>query len=295
MHIALRRLAAGILRIAINILPDPDGQPRPLTAAQIARQKDPVRIKLNEASLDYAISPQELSHIFRPNSNAYQAAVASRSVEIRHLAGYGTSGNHQVVHGFGATKVIYGGQQLNLYINENLTGIFSGTGSVLSRIKNMMDHINNTVANIPKALVSAKSFKGLIVKAHDHEEPGSLCEMAIVAQTPVTNDDPRRVVFILRAEQMRGHKTTDNPVILRQIFKPVVDAAGQVTGTQRIDPSSPDSEREVLRFLIFSKLLMNQMLSNQPVDIAGNLRAVEALPLDKSAKLKDYLSFQPRA
>ncbi|QQG35670.1 MAG: hypothetical protein HYS17_09115 [Micavibrio aeruginosavorus] len=294
MHIALRRLAAGILRIAINVLPDPDGHPRPPTIAQLARRSDPVKIRLNERSLDYRISQQELAHIFRPRSNAYQVAVSSRAIEIRSLAGYNTSGNHQEVHGHGATKVVYGGKQLNLYINENLMGIFSGTGSVISRMKNAIDHVCNTIVNIPKALVSAKALKGLVVKAHDHEEPGSLCEIAIVAQTPVVSDDPRRVVFIIQAEQMRGHNT-DHPVILRQIFRPVVDGAGQVTGTQRIDPASPDAEREVLRFLIFSKLLMNQMLSSQPIDIAGNLKSVANLPLDKNAKIRDYLSFQPPA
>lgn len=294
MHIALRRLAAGILRIGINILPDPDGRPRPLTVAQLARKNSPIRITLNEKALDYRIPAQDLSRIFRLESSAYQAAVASRAVEIRSLAGYANAGNHQEVHGHGATNVIYGGKQLNIYVNEYLTGVFSGTGNLLSRLQNAMNHVYHTVANIPKALFHAKTLKGLMVKAHDHEDPGSLCEISIVAQTPVTSDDPRRVIFTIQAEQMRGHQT-NNPVILRRIFKPVVDSSGNVTGTTPIDPTTPDADIEVLRFLIFSKLVMNQMIANQPVDITGNLRASAGLPLHKGSKLKEYLTFQPPA
>lgn len=294
MHIALRRLIAGILRVGINILPETDGRPRPLTVAQLARKNNPIRITLNEKTLDYRISPQDLSHIFRLESNVYQAAVASRAIEIRSLAGYVAAGNHDDVHGYGATKVIYGGKDLNLYVNENLTGVFSGTGNILSRLQNAMNHIYHTVANIPKALLHAKSLQGLVTKAHDHEDPGSLCEMAIVAQTPVISDDPRRVIFTIQAEQMRGHKT-DSPVILRRIFKPVVDAQGTVTGTAPIDPAAPDADVEILRFLIFSKLVMNQILAKQPVDIAGNLKAVTGLTLDNKSRLKEYLTFQPPA
>ena len=294
MHIALRRLIAGALRIATNVLPEPDGRPRPPTEAQLARKKNPVRIRMNEKTLDYKISQQDLSHIFRLQSSAYDVAVAGRSVEIRNLAGYATTGVHQDVHGFGATKVIYADKQLNMYVNENLTGVFSGTGNILARLQNMMNHVSHTISNIPKALLHAKTLKGLVAKAHDHEAPGSLCEMAIVAQKPIVCDDPKRVVFTIQAEQMRD-QNVDSPVILRKIFKPVVDADGKVTGTAEINPRSPDADIETLRFLIFSKLVMNQMISKQHIDIAGNLNAVAALPLDKTSKLKDYLSFQPPA
>lgn len=293
MHAALRRLAIGILTIANRILPDPDGKPRPLTEAEIARQKNPaLQINFSGKPLHYKISQQDLSRIFRIESNAYEAAVAQKSIEIRELAGYPSTGVHQDVHGFGATQVMYADKKLNVYVNRNQSGPLSGTGDFLSRLNNMMNHIYNTVANIPKALTNAKTLKALIVKAHDHETPGALCEVAIVAQKPVGSDDPKRVIFIIQAEHMTD-KDQNSPVILRNIFKPMVDSDGKVTGMARIDPKAAHADQEILRFMIFAKLVMDQMISKQPIDIAGNLKATQDLPLDKSSKLKDYMGFQP--
>ncbi len=286
-----RRIAIAVLQFANRILPDPD---LPRVARTKADSGFPAIFKRREPTLDYHITQQELSHIFRIESDAYQAAIASRSVEIRQLAGYEYTGTHQEVHGFGATQVIYNNKQLSIFVNRNKSGAFSGTGGVVSRFNNMMNHVYNTVSNLPKAIMHARKFEGIVTKAHDHEAPGALCEIAIVAQKPTLSDDPRRVVFTIQAEHMMDDRK-ESPVILRNIFKPVVDDQGQVTDMVRIDPRDPNARAEVLRFLIFAKLVMNQAIARQAIDIAKNYQAVADLPLDNNAKLKDYIAFQPPA
>ncbi len=284
-----RRIAIAILQFVNRILPDPD-LPRP--ARTQSNFSFPPIFKRREPTLDYHITQQELSHIFRIESEAYEAAIASRSVEIRQLAGYDYTGLHQEVHGFGATQVLYNSKRLSIFVNRNKSGAFSGTGGIISRFNNMMNHAYNTVSNLPKAILNARTLESLVKKAHDHEAPGALCEIAIVAQKPLLSDDPRRVVFTIQAEHMMDERK-ESPVILRNIFKPVVDSQGRVTDMVRIDPRNPHARTEVLRFLIFAKLVMNQAISRQVIDIARNYQAVADLPLDNNAKLKDYLSFQP--
>lgn len=291
MKQVLRRAAIAVLLFANRIIPDPD---TPRAARPQARSDFSPLFKRREPTLDYAITQQELSHIFRIESDAYQAAVGSRSVEIRELAGYAYTGTHQEVHGFGATQVLYNDKQLNIFVNRNKSGVFSGTGNLLSRFNNMMSHVYNTVSNLPKALLHARKFEGLVSKAHDHEAPGALCEIAIVAQKPTLSDDPRRVIFTIQAEHMLD-RDKESPVILRNIFKPVVQADGSVSGMERIDPRDPQAQAEVLRFLIFAKLVMNQALSKQIIDIAGNYKVTADLPLDNNSRLRDYIAFQPPA
>jgi hypothetical protein len=142
--------------------------------------------------------------------------------------------------------------------------------------------------------MNARDFSGLVKKAHDHQAPGDLCEVAIVGQTPVLNADPYQVAFIIQAEHMMDAAKA-SPVILRNVFKPVVDAQGRITGTEKIDPRNPDAQAEVIRLLIFTRLLLNQALNKQDIDIAKNLQAVADLPLTNNSRLKDYLTYQPPA
>ena len=103
--------------------------------------------------------------------------------------------------------------------------------------------------------------------------------------------DRKQVIFVLRADF--NDSETDRHVVLRDIFRPVANAEGQITGTTRINPKSKTANIEALRALILFKVIADQTAENKVADVAEAIRAVDALPLTDKSTLKDYLMFRP--
>ena len=296
MHVAVHRLLAGLLKAANNILPDPNGKPRPLTEAQKAIRRDSAVPHITrEKPLTYTIPLLDLSRIFHLNSeNTYQEDVGSKGLEVRNLAGYPcTGGSHESVHGYGDTDTLYAKDNIVIYVNKKMSGTFSGSGGLGSKIRNTFSSLKSTLRNIPTALMHSRTAKELILQAKDHEPVGKLCEFAIASRTSVLHPQKKEPIFGIRAEAMTGGQNDNPPVILRHIFMPLVDPDGTITGTRHIDAKTPNADIEALRAVIFCKLVMDQATSGHPVTLRKNLDAVESLLLDGNSKLKEYLTWSP--
>lgn len=279
----VHHILATALTTAIKVLPEPGERPSWRQAWRALRGRS--------ATLDYKISQQELSHIFRLSSSAYIGNQNEHSVKIREMAGHSYTGPHQEVSGFGQTQVLHA-DQFSIYINKNESGVFSSTGGVWEHARNVLTHIQHTTRNLPRAFMNLKKLQALVVAAHDYKSPGSLCQMSIVAHTHVFSQPPLTAIFIIQAEYMTDHQN-DAPVVIRHIIRPILDDKGRVKHEVRIKPDNPEAAQEVLRFLIFAKLVINQAITKQPIDIERYLHDVSGLGLEASSRLKDYLGFQP--
>lgn len=205
--------------------------------------------------LDYTVSKAQLSRIFHMNDNIYEDEPQDKGIEIRELAGYGVDSVLGYEHGYGNTRILRNGEHINLYINDQKRG----TG-----------------------------FKWLNTALNRH--PKRQCEQAFVARTSILAENPKQVIFTMQARYIQSDDH-DN-VTLREIFMPVVNGNGKLTGLERIDPKDPDADIQTLRALIFFKIFTDRMVERQPADIAACLNAVNALPLDKTSTLRDYLMFR---
>lgn len=261
----LRQMAASLLHTASKALPDP----------------------ATRTGLDYSLKKTELARIFRLHSTIYEQDDHSRGLEVRTLAGHPPGGNHDTIHGFGDTYVLRGGKQLNLYVNQRHSGVMSGTGGIFSGMDNAFKSLMRTLRNIPTILIRARNPDHVLTKAANLDPVGRKCEQSIVARTTILAADPKKLIFALQADYMDDKE--NDTVVLRHIFRPVVDSAGSVTSTQPIDPSAPDADLQILRFLIFCKMVTDQLCAQQPVDIMKNLAAAEALPLDSASRLRNCL------
>lgn len=290
MHIAIRRLAAGSLKIGINILSVFDGPNRQRTLAEESRRKYPAFRWWKHPPIKYRVQKEDFARIFHMKSSLYQDEPSEDVGEkrigraVRYLAGYndvvgGLSMMTQ--HGFGNTRTMRADRSMNIYVNELRSG--HGLNFVAAAL--------NTLRNLPKALIHAKTFNALFSKAAHHEQPGRVCELAIVARRPILHPDRKQVIFVLRADF--NDSETDRHVVLRDIFRPVANAEGQITGTTRINPKSKTANIEALRALILFKVIADQTAENKVTDVAEAIRAVDALPLTDKSTLKDYLMFRP--
>ena len=252
MHIAIRRLAAGSLKIGINILSVFDGPNRQRTLAEESRRKYPAFRWWKHPPIKYRVQKEDFARIFHMKSSLYQDEPSEDVGEkrigraVRYLAGYndvvgGLSMMTQ--HGFGNTRTMRADRSMNIYVNELRSG--HGLNFVAAAL--------NTLRNLPKALIHAKTFNALFSKAAHHEQPGRVCELAIVARRPILHPDRKQVIFVLRADF--NDSETDRHVVLRDIFRPVANAEGQITGTTRINPKSKTANIEALRALILFKVL----------------------------------------
>lgn len=205
--------------------------------------------------LDYPVSKAQLSRVFRMNSDIWEDEPQDKGIEIRELAGYGVASAHEYERGFGNTRILRNGTHASLYINDQKRGIgFSWLNTPMNR------------------------------------QPSRQCEQAFVARTSILAAEPKKVIFTMQARY--AHTDDDDNVTLREIFMPVVNDAGNITGLERIDPKDPDADIQTLRALIFFKVFTDRMAQKQPADVAACLNAVNVLPLDKTSTLRDYLMFR---
>lgn len=100
---------------------------------------------------------------------------------------------------------------------------------------------------------------------------------------------PKKVIFAFSANCTDGEK--DEFVTLRDIFMPVVDDNGIITGLRRLDSNADNAE--ILRCLIFMKLVADKMRDREPVKTKELLSAAEKLPLDNNPRINDYFTYTP--
>ena len=168
MHIAIRRLAAGSLKIGINILSVFDGPNRQRTLAEESRRKYPAFRWWKHPPIKYQVQKEDFARIFHMKSSLYQDEPSEDVGEkrigraVRYLAGYndvvgGLSMMTQ--HGFGNTRTMRADRSMNIYVNELRSG--HGLNFVAAAL--------NTLRNLPKALIHAKTFNALFSKAAHHD------------------------------------------------------------------------------------------------------------------------------
>ncbi len=241
-------------------------------------------IPFRDHSLDYAITKAQLSRIFRMETANYTDEPNDRGLEIRVAAGYPVPSVRDYEHGFGDTQALHAKGSASVYVNLMKYGR-------MSTFDGFINHLINTVKNIPLVLIHSKKYEAILEQAANHNPVPHPCEQSIVARTSILSDDPKKTLFTLRIDCTDGKN--DDYVTLRDIFMPVVDDNGIITGKRKLDAYAPDANADIIRSLIFMKLVTDQMRDGNPIDTKRLLGAVEKLPLTNESDIKDYLTYQP--
>lgn len=239
----------------------------------------PIHARLKH--LDISIPKAHLSRIFHTNSSAYAETSTQVSIEIRDLAGLPGFSTRMAEHGVGATRAWRSQPAgMNVYVNEKTNGVG----------RNMMRAVRDIIGALPTVIIHARTPNAFLEKAKGLAGVAHECEQGIVGRYASRAANPMQPIFTISAKHT-DHQDDDN-VTLQEIRLPVLDQDGRVEGLRRINPKAPDAGIQTLRALIFFKLLMDQMSEKDPADVATCLQAAQALPLDKTSKLQDYLTYQ---
>lgn len=291
MNIAVKRFLAGCLRIANNVLdalPNRDGTPRPLTEAERAGLKNPSRPNIPFRKLNHTVPYADFARIFHlagtMGDSHYYEAPMSVGRQMRTMAGSPPTQLDEQ-HGIGPTAV-WNNPGVNIYVN--IMG-----SSPMATVDGFIATTWNTLRNLPVALIHARKLEDIGGQAARHELPGEKCSIIIMGRTANGTNSPRTPIFMFCADYIDGDRNGD--VTLRAVFAPVATRDGNNT----ILTATPISKRddsaavEILRTLIFCKLITDQMAQGKAADIEACLEAVRQLPLDDTSRLKDYLTWQP--
>jgi hypothetical protein len=288
MHVAFQRLLGGCLKLGINILnifpQSRGGAPRPLTEAEIAARRDPSRLSLplRVRSLGYKIPKAHITRIFQLGS-AYYIDAYSRGLEVRNMVGQ-IPVQADEVHGYGDTSVWHQDKGFDVFINIGAT-------SPMNHRRGFLKTIGQTLKHIPTALIHAKKLVNVGGKAMAHDMPGTVCTLSIVGRTPYNANPAKLPVFAFYGTHLDGRD--NHTVILHDVFKPVADPqSGDVVGMTPIHRTDKNREIEVLRTLIFCKLITDQMRNKTTPDLKRCFAAANALSLKRESKLQDYLTYQ---
>lgn len=278
-----KRLLARLLIGITNLLPEPGPKSEVILAAQKpAKESSGFQWPRRNPPLGYQITKVHLSRIFRLETGGYADEPSEKGHEIRVTAGFPPTALRSYEHGFGQTRVLRAERSASVYVNLMKYGRMSSFDRFTTQIV-------NTIKAIPTILIYSRKKSAILEQAARLNAVPRPCEQSIVARTSILSDDPKKTIFTLSANCTDGEK--DEFVTLRDIFMPVVDDNGVITGTRKI-PSNADNA-EILRSLIFMKLVTDKMRDREPVKTKELLSAVEKLPLDNNSRINDYFTYTP--
>lgn len=281
MQNSFKHLLARLLIGLTNLLPEP-GQKTEAKESTPKAEKESSGFQWPRRNppLGYKITKIHLSRIFRLETGNYTDEPSEKGHEIRVTAGFPPTALRSYEHGFGQTRALRAERSASVYVNLMKYGRMSSFDRFTTQIV-------NTIKAIPIILIHSRKKSAILEQAARLNAVPRPCEQSIVARTSILSDDPKKTIFTLSANCTDGEK--DEFVTLRDIFMPMVDDNGIITGTRKI-PYNADNA-EILRSLIFMKLVTDKMRDREPIKPRELLSAVEKLPLNNDSNIKDYFTY----